>query len=161
MPKISVIIPAYNNKESFLRAFNSILKQEYSDYEIIITDDSNNDDIGNFIADINSPKTRYFKNKTSLGAPGNWNEGIKHSNGEYLKILHHDDWFSGTDGLEKFVNLLDENPNCIFGYSKSVDVNINTGVKKHRHAEKYVKSLSKNFPDLLYRNRIGAPSVTV
>lgn len=161
MPKISIVIPTYNNFESFKRTFDSVLSQFYQDYEILITDDSTQDDIYNFITSVNLIKVKYFRNSPALGVPENWNEGIRRASGEYIKILHHDDWFASRDALGKFVMLLDENPQSDFGYSKSVDVDIYSGKCKHRKAERYVESIKENFSELIYHNRIGAPSVTV
>ena len=161
MPKVSIIIPTYNSKTSFLRALNSVLQQNYQDYEIVITDDSTNSEIENIVKALSMEKIKYYKNAVKLGAPENWNEGIRHASGEYIKILHHDDWLSKVDGLEKFVKMLDENPKSDFGYSKSVDVNCDTGKQKHRHAEKYVQSIKTDFKELINHNRIGAPSVII
>jgi glycosyltransferase involved in cell wall biosynthesis len=161
LSKVSVVIPTYNNLESFKRAFNSVLMQIYEDYEIIISDDSNNNDIKNFLENAPLAKIKYFKNPKALGSPENWNNGIRMASGEYIKILHHDDWFSKRDALEKFVNIMDENPKCDLGYSKSVNVDTTTGKKRHRKAEKYVKLLEESPYELLKRNRIGAPSVAI
>jgi glycosyltransferase involved in cell wall biosynthesis len=161
VPKISILIPTYNNKESFLRAFNSVLMQDYQDYEIIITDDSTTDAIEQVVKNLECPKVKYFKNQIRLGAPENWNECLRKASGEYIKILHHDDWFATKDAVEKFVKLMDKNPDSIFGFSKGVNFKIKTGQKQHRHNEKYVDMLKKDFSELIANNRIGAPSVTV
>lgn len=159
--KVSIIIPSYNNSESFKRTITSVINQDYNDYEIIVTDDSNNDDIQNLVDELNHPKIRYFKNLIPLGVPENWNEGLKKASGEYIKIIHHDDWFENKDSLRKFIDLLDKNPDSDFGYSKSVNVDLETCKIKKRKAEKYVKQLSEDCFELFFNNRIGAPSVTI
>jgi glycosyltransferase involved in cell wall biosynthesis len=159
--KISVTIPTYNNFESFKRALNSVLCQKFEDYEIVITDDSSNDDIKNFVEPLNNSKIKYFKNPTPLGPPENWNEGIRRASGEYIKILHHDDWLADENSLGKFIKLMEENPDSDFGYAKSVDIDTETGKIKTRNAQKYVKKLEKNCFELFFSNRIGAPSVVI
>lgn len=159
--KISIVIPTYNNLVSFKRALGSVFIQKFEDYEIIVTDDSNNDEIGLFIKYLYNDKVKYFKNETPLGSPENWNGGLRKAKGKYIKILHHDDWFADENSLEKFVKLMDENPQSDFGYAKSVDVDTETGKIKTRKAEKYVKQLKKDPFELFITNRIGAPSVTV
>ena len=159
--KVSVVIPSYNNYESFERTINSVLIQDYDDYEVVVTDDSSNDEIQNLINSLNNPKISYFKNPDRLGVPENWNLGLSKANGEYIKILHHDDWFMDEYSLGKFVKLLDENSDCDFGYSKSVDVDTVSGKIKKRKAEKYVNKLKKECFELFLNNRIGAPSVTI
>jgi len=159
--KVSITIPTYNNFNSFKRALNSVLVQNFQDYEVIITDDSDNDDIRIFVDKLNIPKIKYFKNPIPLGSPGNWNEGIKKATGEYIKILHHDDWLADENSLKKFVKLLDENPQSDFGYSKSVNFETETGNVRSRKAEKYVEQLENDCFELFLTNRIGAPSVVI
>jgi len=159
--KVSITIPTYNNFKSFKRALNSVLVQKFDDYEVIVTDDSKNDDVKKFVESLNIPKIKYFKNPTPLGSPKNWNEGIKKASGEYIKILHHDDWLADENSLEKFVKLLDENPKSDFGYSKSVNFETETGKIKTRRAEKYVEKLEDDCFELFLTNRIGAPSVII
>ena len=90
-PKVSVIIPTYNNVESLKRTLNSVLVQDFEDYEVIITDDSDNESLQKFLLNYPLPKIKYFKNSKKLGSPENWNEGLRIACGEYIKIMHHDD----------------------------------------------------------------------
>lgn len=159
--KISVVIPSYNSLENLTRLVNSVLCQSYEDYEIVISDDSSDNQIEDYIKSLDNPKISYFHHLPSLGSPKNWNFAIKKAQGDYVKIMHHDDWFSSNDALDKFVKLMDENPDCDFGYSKSVNVDLASGKIKKRHAEKYVKALQKNCFELFVHNRIGAPSVVI
>ncbi len=159
--KVSVTIPTYNNLESFKRTLNSVLSQTFCNFEIIITDDSDNDDIKIYAALLNDERIKYFKNPQKLGAPKNWNEGIKKAQGEYIKILHHDDWFADENSLQKFIELMDKNPQCDFGYAKSVNFDIETKKIKTRRAEKYVSIIEKNPFELYMCNRIGSPSVVI
>lgn len=105
--KVSICIPAYKHIDFLRRCLNSILEQRFTDYEVVITDDSPDDSLQKLVEEYSDERIKYFKNKKALGSPLNWNEGIKKANGEYIKILHHDDWFSSPDSLEKYVRLLD------------------------------------------------------
>ena len=120
VPKVSICIPTYNQTALLQRTLNSILSQSYSDYEIIVTDDTPGLIVKKLVDqyDFNG-KLLYFKNKSSLGTPANWNEAIKRSSGEYVKIMHHDDWFTNSDSLERYVSLLDHNPKSVLGFSAS------------------------------------------
>ena len=159
--KISVVIPTYNNLEGLKRAVKSVLMQNFEDFEIIITDDSDDTEIKTFVESLSNQKIKYFQNNEHLGAPENWNSGIAKASGEYIKIIHHDDWLADENALGKFVKLLDENPDADFGYAKSVDIDSETGKIKTRNAQKYVKRLQKDCFELFFFNRVGAPSVTV
>lgn len=95
----SIIIPAYNSLELFSRALGSVLKQENVSYEIIVVDDSTNDDIENYVNNIKLPSIRYHHNRPAKGAIANWNYGLSLAKGRYVEILHHDEAFSDKDIL--------------------------------------------------------------
>jgi glycosyltransferase involved in cell wall biosynthesis len=103
----------------------------------------------------------YFKNPIALGSPKNWNEAIRHANGEWIKLMHDDDWFSSSESLRKFVDSIKANHKFIFsGYTRVYE-------NKAKPTEKIVLSPSKskaveNEPTLLFANNfIGPPSVTL
>lgn len=163
MPKVSICIPTYNNVESLQRCIESILVQTFEDYEIIITDDSNNSDIAEYVNKIESKKIFYYKNKTQLGSPENWNEGIRKSTTDIIKILHHDDWFTNENSLDIFVKLLQDNPKSSLAFvaSKNFDVNNNKVINYNKPSVSSINHLEKNPMDLLKGNFIGAPSATI
>ncbi len=160
-PKVSIVIPTYNHLECFKRALSSSLEQVDISFEIIVTDDSDDCKIQDYISKVNDNRIKYYKNPTRLGSPENWNEGIRKATGEYIKILHQDDWFFNENSLSKFVNLLDENPESYFAYAKSINVDIETGKIKRRNPKKYLNSIKKDCFLLFFNNRIGSPSVTI
>lgn len=159
MPTVSICIPTYNQVDSFKRAFESVLSQEYLDYEVIVTDDSNDDGILNYLRSINTPKAvRYYKNFERLGAPANWNKAISLAAGKYIKILHHDDWFSSPLALQKFITPFEMNSNINFVYCSIQNVYEDGTYKVHKPPRKY-KSINKNLITyLLMGNWIGPPS---
>lgn len=162
MPKLSICIPAYNQVEHLKKTIDSVLSQTYTDYEIIITDDTPGNGVKNFVAQYNLPdKIKYFKNVLTLGSPENWNEALRRSTGQYIKILHHDDWLNYEDSLAKYVALLDNNPGSDFAFSATQA--IDPGKKNWVHAVsmKQLENLKIN-PLLLYSNNlIGAPSTGI
>jgi len=111
--KISIVIPAYIKDSSqiiFLEnAFDSILKQTFTDYEIVLTDHSTIYDIETLCEKYsNKIKILYIKNFYGRGVTTeNVNIALKHCSGEYIKILHCDDFFVDNRSLEKIVNTLD------------------------------------------------------
>ncbi|MCW3167504.1 glycosyltransferase [Chryseobacterium sp. 09-1422] len=164
MAKVSICIPTYNNLEAFKRCLDSVLVQKYSDYEIVITDDSSNDEIEKYLNEQNILKDIfYFKNQITLGSPENWNEAIRRSKGEYIKILHHDDWFTNENSLEIFVQLLDKNPisTIAFVTSKNVNSENNTIINYNCPSLEKIEEIKNNPITLLNGNFIGAPSATI
>lgn len=159
--KVSICIPAYNNNNSLKRCLESIFSQDFQDYEIVITDDSPSNMISELIKEYNRPEIKYYKNLISLGSPKNWNAAIAKASGEYIKIMHHDDWFSTTSSLRKFVLLLDNNPDVIFASSACCDISEDMKKSDYFIREKDKKRIEKKPIYLLKGNYIGAPSVTI
>jgi len=165
IPKVSICIPAYKQIEYLQRTLNSIQIQIFRDYEIILTDDSSKEDnsVKNIVDTYDfKTKLKYFKNEKRLGSPANWNRAIELASGEYIKILHHDDWFTNSDSLEKFVDLLDHNSKADFAFSSSLVWDIKNNIKRlNRVQKKYLRRLSNNPESLFFGNIIGAPSATI
>lgn len=159
--KVSICIPAYKHIDFLKRCLDSILEQEFSDYEIVITDDSPDDSLHKLVETYSDQRIQYFKNEKSLGSPLNWNEGIKKAKGEYIKILHHDDWFSSTQSLGKFVKLLEENPNTDIAFSASCDINTNKEKKVHIASNAFLSALRGEAETIYTGNQLGAPSVCI
>ena len=152
--KVSICIPAFNQTKYLKKTLDSILIQTYRNYEIIITDDSSNNNVKKLIDRYNfKGRRKYFKNKVAKGSPENWNKSVGYATGEYIKILHHDDWFTKKDSLNKFVDLLDNNPKADFAFSATLPI--------HTISEKQIRSLRKNGEVLFLGNFIGAPSATI
>ena len=93
MPKVSVIIPAYNSAKYICAAIESVLAQSFLDYEIIVVDDGSTDGTGQLV-------TQRYKNvkyilKPNGGASSARNFGALHSSGELIAFLDSDDaWHS-------------------------------------------------------------------
>lgn len=161
MPKVSVCIPAYNQIEHLRKTIDSVLSQTYTDYEIVITDDSPGNNVKDLVTEYALPgRIKYYKNERTLGSPENWNEVIRRSSGEYIKILHHDDWLNSTKSLAKYVLLLDGNPVVDFAFSATKAM---AAHKDWDHVlnESNLTSLKKNILLLYSNNFIGAPSTTI
>ena len=66
-PKISICIPAYNNAEEVRRLLDSIFKQTFQDWEIILTDDSTNEEISVLVKETAQDRLHYIHNEKPLG----------------------------------------------------------------------------------------------
>ncbi len=114
MPKVSVVIPAYNAERFVAKAIDSVLNQTYRDYEIIVVDDGSTDNTLEVLKSYGD-KVRYVR-QSNKGASAARNTGIRHANGKYIAFLDADDvWFSQK--LEKQVKVLDERPEFGLVYS--------------------------------------------
>ena len=122
MPKVSIVIPAYNHEKYVGEAIQSALDQTYQDFEIIITDDASTDNTAAEIKKIKDPRIKLTCFEKNQGGSVAANNGIQQSNGQYIAILNSDDVFL-PDKLEKQVKFLDEHENigAVFGYAKIID----------------------------------------
>ena len=117
VPKVSICIPAYNNVNEVKRLLESIFLQSFKNYEIILTDDSTNNEISELIEQMGRQKIRYIHNPKPLGHIFNWNRALSEAKGEYVKIMFSDDWFTDADSLEKMAALLDNKPEASLAFS--------------------------------------------
>lgn len=113
-PKVSICIPTYNNAEEVERLLQSISVQEYKDYEVNISDDSTNNAIEQLVAQY--PHIHYIHNQKPYGHIFNWNKAIQMAQGEYIKIMFSDDWFTEPNSLGEFVKLLEANPKAMLAF---------------------------------------------
>lgn len=109
MPKISVIIPCYNQAHFLDEAVESVLAQTFQDFEIIIVDDGSDDESSvNILNNYEKPKTKIIR--TSNNGPSiARNMGIESAMGEYILPIDADDKIH-AEYLEKAAHILDKNP---------------------------------------------------
>jgi glycosyltransferase involved in cell wall biosynthesis len=159
-PKVSICIPAYNQPLLLKRCLASILIQTFEDFEVIITDDSRHNEIEDIVQEFNDPRIFYHKNVRPLDSPANWNKAVEYVKGEYIKILHHDDWFSTDTALERFVMCFEKDPNLSFVFSQCYNITRNESFV-HKASHTFYTKLAKSPEICLFVNGIGAPSVTM
>jgi glycosyltransferase involved in cell wall biosynthesis len=161
--KVSICIPAYQRPDTFRRTLRSVLIQSFDDYEIIITDDSSDNAVAEVVKDfLPNSKINYYKNVERKGTPENWNEAIRRARGDYIKLLHHDDWFKDNDGLGNLLASVEKSPDAILGFC-ACEVCKPDGSFSYLHAPT-ARQLSglKRTPYCLFGNNfIGSPSVTI
>jgi len=167
MPKVSICIPVYKDINGVRRLLNSILNQTFKDFEIIITDDSPDLAVNELIREFDLNIT-YVHNDSPLGACGNWNKSIDLASGEYIKIVHQDDFFTDSDSLNKFVKMLDDNPSADFAFSGSRQVTINpndpfnvSNYYDRAISDKNLANMTDDYRDLYNGDWVGAPSATI
>ena len=117
--KITVAISAYNIEDYIERAINSVLKQEFEDYEIVIVDDCSTDNTYNKIKEFESEKIRVFKTQHNTGtAGGSRNITIDKANGKYILFLDGDDTLYDSQTLKRIDKVIgNDNPDIVFlGY---------------------------------------------
>lgn len=107
IPKVSVIIPCYNDEVFIKETITAILNQTFQDFEVIIVDDGSNNKTKIVLANIKHPKISILE-QTNGGLSNARNNGFKKAKGEYVLTIDSDDTFDKIF-LEKAVTILDEN----------------------------------------------------
>jgi glycosyltransferase involved in cell wall biosynthesis len=109
-PAISVVIPIYNMELYIDEAIQSVLKQTFSDYELVLVDNASTDNTQQIISSYaNNSNIRIFINELNLGMAQNWNKCLYHAKGKYIKFLNADDLLEET-ALENFAAILEAHP---------------------------------------------------
>lgn len=102
MPKISIIIPVYNTGRILNRTINSVLKQSFKDFELLLINDGSNSETVKICEELLKKDKRIkLINKDNGGLCSARNLGIQKANGEYITFLDHDDEYEE--------NLLEDN----------------------------------------------------
>jgi glycosyltransferase involved in cell wall biosynthesis len=108
MPKVSVVIPAYNAITYLPKTLESVLRQTFADFEVLIINDGSSDCILQWSASVRDPRVKLISQENQ-GLSGARNTGITQAQGEYIAFLDADDLWMPTK-LEKQVLCLEDNP---------------------------------------------------
>ena len=121
MPKVSVIVPSYNHGPYITETIESVLSQDFEDFELVIVDDGSKDDTVEKILKFKDPRLKFFGFKENRGACTAANKCILESSGEYIAMLSSDDVFL-PGKLAKQTEFLDKNPGigAVFGKASFV-----------------------------------------
>ena len=163
LPSISICVPAYKRTDYLSRLLDSVALQTYKNFEVIITDDSPDSSIEELCKSYAGQfELHYFKNSTNLNTPENWNEAVRKSKYEWIKIIHDDDWFADKDSLLNYAEAISAQPNIDFFFSAYTNVYEGTNIKNQIYLSPFWKYvISGNIETLISRNVIGPPSVTL
>ena len=164
-PKVSICAPAYNNASEVERLLKSIYAQNYTDFEVNISDDSTDDAIEQLVASYQNEheNINYVHNQKPYGHIFNWNAAIKMARGAYIKIMFSDDWFTDEESLGAYVALLDKSPDAMLAFAGSRQVSLDKDMQFYdRHATpQFIGGLRRDYRFLFKGNEIGAPSAVI
>jgi glycosyltransferase involved in cell wall biosynthesis len=118
--RVSIGLPVFNGENYLPRALDSILRQTYSDFELIISDNASTDGTQEICKEYASSdsRIRYFRNDANLGAARNYNRVFSLSSGTYFKWASHDD-LCAPEFLERCVEVLDRESGVVLCYSRT------------------------------------------
>lgn len=139
----SIIIPTYNRGQRILKTINSVLNQDFKNYEIIVVDDGSIDDTEKLIFELNNQSIRYIKT-VNLGVAHARNYGIKMAVGNYVGFLDSDDMMN-PDHLQSAYNFI-----CLKSYPEVVHLNFLWGDENKIHTLR--NQLPKSLPEDIFKN---------
>lgn len=118
-PRVSIVIPAYNNAAYLQATLESVFAQTYQDYEVVIADHSSVDKTAEIIESFaHEPRLRVLSpTPHGGGAKANWNRVSQHAEGEWVKLVCGDDLLA-PDALEAQIAAADANPGAVMVASK-------------------------------------------
>jgi glycosyltransferase involved in cell wall biosynthesis len=126
MPKVSVIIPCYNQGAYLEEAVDSVLAQTFQDFEILVVDDGSTDeDTVNVLKGYTRPKTRVIRTENQ-GLSAARNNGIREAKGAYILPFDADDKI-GPGYLDDAVRILDRHPEIGIVYCEAAYFGVRGG----------------------------------
>lgn len=159
--RFSVIVPAYNVQDYIVSCIDSILKQSFRDYEIILVNDGSTDATFDHCQELCKKNTCIkLVNKENGGLSSARNVGINQAEGDYLLFLDGDDFWRDDDFLENLNCIIETNSpdTIIFPYSYYY---AKDRIREYQFNLSEIPSSSNNFSDNLYSlidNGIWYPS---
>jgi glycosyltransferase involved in cell wall biosynthesis len=113
-PRVTVMIPTYNQAPYLLQALDSVLTQTYQNLEIIVSDDASTDQTENLIRNVADPRVIYLKNEFNIGRVSNYYHILhNYASGDYVVNLDADDYFTDSSYIEKAVLKFIKTHNCV------------------------------------------------
>ncbi len=127
-PRVSIVIPSFNNADFVEETIDSVLAQTYTDFELVIADHSSTDgtwDLLQRYAD--DPRVTLLQTPTGGGAPANWTRVTDAASGELVKLVCGDDLIYPTCLAEQ-VAVMDANPGVVMVSAKRDLIDARGGV---------------------------------
>ncbi len=109
-PLVSICIPTYNRAKFIQRAIDSALGQTYKNLEVIVVDNASTDNTEEIVSRYNDTRLKYVRNTENIGQFGNLNRCIELYSGDFLHILHSDEYID-PDFTEKCIKFFSEHQN--------------------------------------------------
>jgi len=156
-PKVSIITPVYQTASFISSTIDSVIKQSYENWEMIIVDDASTDDVYKIIEKymINDSRIKFIKLDSNMGPSYARNIGIKKSTGRYIAFLDSDDLWH-KEKLSKQLRFMQIN-GYAFTYTNFSRIDEKGNIISSR-------SLSKKevcYKELLKTNIIGCLTVII
>lgn len=122
-PRVSIALPVYNGERFLGASLESLLTQDFEDFELIITDNGSTDATPDICAEAARGDSRvsYHRSPVNRGLAWNWNRAVPLATGTYFKWAASDDLHL-PGYLSATVDLLDHDPGAVLAHTRSADI---------------------------------------
>lgn len=115
-PLVTVVIPVFNQRADFLRqCIESVLGQDYPNFEVVISDNHSDNGSRDVIAGYSDPRLRVVSPPRHMPMVQHWAYAASHARGEYLSLMGSDDW-AEPGWLKSVMSELATKPTASFAY---------------------------------------------
>ena len=141
--KLTIGIPVYNGEKFLEEKITSILNQDFTDFELIISDNASTDSTKEICSKFatNDKRVRFFSHKKNLGVNWNFDFILKKAKGEYFMWTATDDKIL-PEFYEKNIEVLEKNPNIVCSASQVKYFGENRNYWVERSTRGYFKALN-------------------
>lgn len=117
-PRVSILIPTFNQSHLLKEAIDSALGQTYENIEIVVSDDASTDNTSEVVASYKEPRIVYFRNESNLGRVKNYHRTLyEYATGDWAVNLDGDDYFIYPQFIEECVAALEFHPEAILAFA--------------------------------------------
>jgi glycosyltransferase involved in cell wall biosynthesis len=130
-PKLSILVPTYNRVELVGDAIDSVLAQEFQDFEVICSDNGSTDGTFELLTAYSKKDDRIkvYRSSVNLGPIPNWGICLKHAEGEFIHWLWSDDWIEPNFYIDAFALMDKDNTRVVSTWNYRCDDSINKSEK--------------------------------
>lgn len=123
VPRVTIGMPVFNREDYLEIALDSILKQSFTDFELILSDNASTDSTGDICKRYAAKDSRikYVRNDENIGAAENFNQVFHMASGEYFKWAASDD-ICEVNVLQESVDILDQDESTVLAYPKEIAI---------------------------------------
>jgi glycosyltransferase involved in cell wall biosynthesis len=163
MPNVTVIMPCYNHAQFLTDSIKSVLRQTYSNLELIIVDDCSSDNSRDLIQALAKTDTRinYIRHELNQGASKSRNVGLRAASGKFIGFCDADDIWESPK-LSCQVDLLEKNPDYDVVYCDTIIIDEHGFPTGQRFSQRFPPpkpAAGWLFQHLIVRNFINMQSV--
>lgn len=161
-PKVSIIIPTYNQEGYISQTIESALAQDYLNLEIILSDDNSKDNTPNIIKKyLKDKRFKYFRNKKNLGRVGNYHKALyNYATGDYALVLDGDDYLLDKSYINEAMRLIQKEGLILVFAKQNVKIEKSNKIILDRMNNRLPKVIDGNWLFLHYPNCFSIPHLS-